>query len=83
MNIHMYIAITTILFYFILLQFKKDIKNGSRKNLIYVLFVPLILYSYYFLYSEKYTEIELPLHKAITEQSSDLLTGAYPLSSEL
>lgn len=84
MNIHLYVAITTILFYFVLLQFKKDINNGSNKNLIYVVFIPIIFYTYYFLYNTDLTEIvTLPDHKSISEQSSELLTAAYPLSSDL
>jgi hypothetical protein len=83
MNIHLYVAITTIVFYFILLQFKKDVKKGSNKNFIYVIFIPIIFYIYYFLYNEEFTEIPLPDHKSITEQSSDLLSAAYPLSSDL
>jgi hypothetical protein len=83
MNIHLYVAITTIVFYFILLQFKKDVIKGSNKNLIYVIFIPIIFYIYYFIYNEEFTEISLPDHKSITEQSSDLLSAAYPLSSDL
>lgn len=83
MNIHLYVAITTIIFYFVLLQFKKDVKKGSKKNFIYIVFIPIIFYIYYFLYSEEFTEIILPNHNSITEQSNDLLSAAYPLSSDL
>ena len=84
MNIHIYTTIATSLFYLILLQFKKDIQGGSNKNLIYVLFVPFVIYAYYYLFYNNELSPEVSIYSSsILDKSSDLLTSAYPLSSDL
>lgn len=85
MNQHYYIGIITLLFYFVLLQFKKDIKNGSKKNFIYILFIPLVFYVYLSLFADTQS---LPILQTVTptqisENSSELMSNMYPLSSEL
>lgn len=53
-NIHVFTAITTVVFYFLLKSFKKCNQKQSKKqsNLIYLLFAPLIVYLTFFLYNK-------------------------------
>lgn len=89
MNIHYYIGLVTLLFYFILLQFKKDVKSGSQKNFIYILFVPVIFYIYLYLFSDTnssnslFVESQTIKPLSFSEKSSGLMSNMYPLSSEL
>ena len=90
MNQHYYIAIVTLLFYFLLSQFKKDIKTGSQKNFIYILFIPLIFYTYLYLFNnseinsnQSFWQPQTSKPISISQKSSDLMSNMYPLSSEL
>lgn len=50
-NYHIFVVITTIIFYIFLSSKKKD-ANESNSNIMYLLYVPAILYGgYYFFYS--------------------------------
>lgn len=59
MNFHIFVVISTIIFY-ILLRFykyriqKKQKGSNSKSNLVYVLFLPLILYLVQFMYINKF-----------------------------
>jgi hypothetical protein len=86
MNIHYYIGIVTLIFYFLLLQFKKDVKSGSQKNFIYILFVPIVFYIYLYLFSSNTSIVPIaetikPI--SISEKSSELMSNMFPLSSDL
>lgn len=53
-NIHIFVFIATVIFYFLLKSFKKDAyissKNKKNSNLIYLLFAPVIVYLTYYLF---------------------------------
>ena len=71
MNFHIFVAISTFLF-FILLKIiitQNKNPNQNQNNLIYVLFVPCLLYIYHFLYEKK-----------IGQDGHGILTDPYPLS---
>lgn len=59
MNFHIFVLISTCVFYVILRFYKSDIQNAKRKtvggksNFIYVLFVPVMLYILNFMYKIK------------------------------
>jgi hypothetical protein len=59
MNFHIFVLISTCVFYVILRFYKSDIQNekrktvGSKSNFIYVLFVPVMLYILNFMYKIK------------------------------
>ena len=59
MNFHIFVLISTCVFYVILRFYKSDIQNTKRKtvggksNFIYVLFVPVMLYILNFMYKIK------------------------------
>ena len=59
MNFHIFVLISTCMFYVILRFYKSDIQNAKRKtvggksNFIYVLFVPVMLYILNFMYKIK------------------------------
>lgn len=59
MNFHIFVLISTCVFYVILRFYKSDIQNEKRKtvggksNFIYVLFVPVMLYILNFMYKIK------------------------------
>lgn len=52
MNFHTFVLISTIIFYIVLRMYKQNIKdkNVSKSNLLYVLFLPFIMYLYHFMY---------------------------------
>lgn len=59
MNFHIFVLISTCVFYVILRFYKSDIQNkkretvGGKSNFIYVLFVPVMLYILNFMYKIK------------------------------
>jgi hypothetical protein len=52
MNFHTFVLISTIIFYIVLRMYKRNIKqeNLNKSNLLYVLFLPFIMYLYHFMY---------------------------------
>jgi hypothetical protein len=48
MNIHLFVIVSTILFWLLLKNYKSHIQSSQNKsNFIYVLFVPILLYTLY------------------------------------
>jgi hypothetical protein len=86
-NFHAFVFISTIVVYIILRSYKKsNVEDKKASNLIYILLVPVILYSgqYYF---NKNTNITQNLNKYSISQikeslSDDLLSAPYPVSSD-
>lgn len=82
-NFHAFVFISTIVVYIILRSYKKsEPEEKKTSNLIYVLLVPVILYSghYYFnKTSSQGTIIETP--NTQSSVSEELLTTPYPISS--
>ena len=94
MNFHIFVIITTIVFYIILRTYKYQIQTESEKysktnksNLIYVLFIPGMLYLTKFIFIDKSQEIietntVLKIKPEMSQISSDtLLSIPYPESS--
>jgi len=85
-NFHIFVLICTILFYFILYFFKKstsDDKKKSGSHLLYVLYVPFILYISNYLFSIEYIDsgdISSTVSNNKTE-ITELLTSPYPVST--
>jgi len=88
MNYHYFVLITTIVFYIILRMYKHQIKTESKNsNLVYVLFVPVILYLTQFMYNKNGFSganganiiNNIPVKTDSVTQS--LLTAPYPDSS--
>lgn len=90
MNIHAFASIATVLFYILLKHFrqstlesKKKAKQGS--NLIYVLFVPLVIYAGSYLGIFHQHPLTLTLTQAQTQaqgfvKSDSILSASYPAS---
>jgi hypothetical protein len=86
MNIHAFASIATVLFYILLKHFrqstlesKQTVKQGS--NLIYVLFIPLVIYagSYLGIFHQTNTlPAALPLQVPV--KSDSILSASYPAS---
>ena len=59
MNFHIFVLVSTIIFYVILRLYKSDIQNAKKQNkkggsnFIYVLFVPVMLYILNYMYKIK------------------------------
>lgn len=89
MNFHMFVLISTVIFYILLRIYKKSINKGKKKqsNLIYVLIVPLMMYLYHFMYIEKdVRQVDNVIDKLETVvqstlPSESLLTSPFPESS--
>ena len=87
MNYHYFVLIITIVFYIILRMYKHQIKTESKNsNLVYVLFVPVILYLAQFMYDRNDSStvganiINNQVIKADSITQS-ILTAPYPDSS--
>ncbi len=83
MNIHAFASIATVLFYILLKHFrqstlesKKKAKQGS--NLIYVLFVPIVIYAGSYLGIFYQNNNNLPLQVPV--KSDSILSASYPAS---
>ena len=88
MEFHIFVIITTIIFYFVLKLFKKSIineENNTKKQsqFIYILFVPIIMYTYKYLNesNKSYIADNVKEIGQNVSSSSDLLSKPYPESS--
>ena len=102
MNFHLFVAITTFAFYIVLKSYKYSLLNNNSKNksknksnLIYILFIPTILYITHFLFiipssspvsSSSPISSPLPVSSPISLQAPvqsqyNLLNTPYPVSS--
>jgi hypothetical protein len=62
MNFHTFVLISTIVFYIILRMYKRNVNDTNttnptdikkrKSNLLYVLFLPVVMYFYHFMYGE-------------------------------
>lgn len=64
MNFHIFVLISTIIFYVVLRMYKRNVKeqNVGKSNLLYVLFLPFIMYLYHFMYRNSTTNNESGLN---------------------
>lgn len=83
MNFHVFVFISTIVFYIVMKIYKASIIKSQRKkknnsNLIYILFVPALLYLTHFIFLNPNNNINLLKSRSF---SDDLLTDPYPASN--
>ena len=83
MNFHIFVFISTIVFYIIMKMYKISILKNRKKtkkdsNLIYILFVPAILYLTHFIFLNGNNTINILKSKSY---SDELLTEPYPASN--
>lgn len=93
MNFHIFVAIITCVFYVFLRIYKSNLQdqndkknkksNKSKSNLLYILFMPIILYITHFLYYKSNENIitNVSLKPDSLKISEDLLSIPYPESS--
>ena len=83
MNYHYFVLITTIVFYIILRMYKHQIKTESKNsNLVYVLFVPVILYLAQFMYDRNdFSTVVYNRPIKADSITQSILTAPYPDSS--
>ena len=87
MNFHIYVLITTVLYYIVLKMFKKESSNETKKTnyFIYILFVPILLYItryIYFLTSKDIETVQIKKPSTISSSSSSsVLSEPYPAST--
>lgn len=82
MNIHAFIGLSTLVFYVVLRMYKSSIKRKQRNNMIYVFFLPLVMYTMHFMFGNK--ETKYPSDSVVeVRQKSDtrVLSMSYPESS--
>lgn len=94
-NFHILIGIATVIHYALLRKLLKKSNNDgvSKKNyIIYILFLPILLYTFYYIFKSKQniTESAINLNntqnvtiKADLNSSSSILTMPYPDSSDI
>lgn len=95
MDFHVFVLVSTIIYYILLRKYKQSTltqrsADKSKSSLLYVLFVPLLLYAsrYFFpsLYSQTYAQIPImgmgitPVSSPATDHTS-VISSPYPLSS--
>lgn len=83
-NIHIFVFVATIIFYFLLYNLMSYEKNRQPKklNIIYILFIPIILYFCYYYYSENelfFSYLQAPINT--TPNNTDYINIPYPSSS--
>lgn len=86
MNFHIFVLISTFVFYIILRLYKSDVQKRKdvRKtsNFIYVLFVPLLLYLLNFMYKIKEHPLPNQSYSELSDVSEQsLLSIPYPEST--
>lgn len=92
---HIFVFVTTVIYFLLLKRYKKDItenalsKQKEPSNLVYLVFLPIILYTGHLFFNSKLlntkshnTSIIQPTYNAYKPLSSDgLLSIPYPASS--
>lgn len=92
MNFHIFVAIITCIFYVFLRIYKSNLqtqndkndkKRKSKSNLLYILFMPIVLYTTHFLYykSNENNITNVSSKADSLKISDDLLSIPYPESS--
>lgn len=86
MNFHIFVLVATISFYILLRIYRKSLpiqKTKSRKSsLIYVLFVPAILYLYNFMYTSGNPQNINVIQQDTISDASKILSDSINISSE-
>jgi hypothetical protein len=83
MNFHVFVFISTIIFYIVMKMYKMSIIKNQRKkknnsNLVYILFVPGLLYLTHFIFLNLNNTNNL---LKVRTYSDELLTEPYPASN--
>lgn len=80
MNFHVFVLLSTLLYYLLLRSYKNSViadksKIRKKSNLIYLLFLPILMYIFYYLFLKREQK-----SINITEQmsSEDLMSRPYP-----
>lgn len=79
MNIHIVVLITSIIFYFYLRNKTGVIDKPRQSSILYILYVPLIIYTGYYYFGQG-SEIPV-LPRVNSHTSDDLLSEPFPTSS--
>ena len=76
MNFHIFVLISTIIFYVVLRMYKRNVKeqNVGKSNLLYVLFLPFIMYLYHFMYGVPKSTTVLPEMNDLQKISNNINT---------
>jgi hypothetical protein len=89
-NIHIFIFISTIIFYFLLKSLKNSViynyenKNEKNKsNFIYVLYMPIISYILFYFYCKIDSLVESNNSESIIDKSSSVLSSMYPIKTTM
>ena len=48
---HIFVLVNTIVFYFVLKRYKREVLSNDNSRLIYLMYTPTLLYSSYYLFS--------------------------------
>lgn len=86
MNFHLFVFISTFVFYVIMKMYKisveRQMKSKRKKsNLVYILFVPALLYLCYFMYIDTNASKKMSQILRNGGDSDDLLSIPYPDSN--
>ena len=92
-NIHIFVFIATIIFYFLLYNLMSYEKNRQQKklNIIYILFIPIILYFCYYYYAEHdllLSYLYAPIHTnptnntTISSNNTEYMNMPFPQGSD-
>jgi len=61
-NFHLFVIITTIVYYILLRKYKRSLRNRTRgkrqSRLVYLIFLPIVLYITYYFFSSKNAKLE-------------------------
>lgn len=85
-NFHVFVLISTILYYIILRSYKGSIISNEREtkstktksNFIYILFLPILLYIFYYFFIYKKESIVTSDTDNSTVISHNLMSAPYP-----
>jgi len=88
-NIHIFVFIATIIFYFLLYNLMAYEKNRQRQrlNIIYILFIPIILYTCYYYYAENellfsFLNAPIEIPSTLSLNDTELMSIPFPSGSD-
>jgi len=82
-RIHIYVIVVTLIFYALLKHFKQSCqslhnKKQQKSNLVYLLFMPIVLYAGY--YFKIFDSLSFSPQTVQTPKSDSILSASYPAS---
>lgn len=82
-NFHIFVIVATLAVYIILKSYKSNDDNESQKsNLIYILLIPIILYSGNYFLTKNTDSMSVNNQSNNSSISEELLSIPYPVSSD-